>query len=49
MQHKGSMSTLVLIDRTRVLVYEKICIFKEDYKKLLQTKKLNERKSGYLK
>ena len=43
------MSTLVLIERTRVLVYEKIAVFKEDYKKLLQTKKLNERKSGTIK
>jgi hypothetical protein len=49
MTHKGSMSTLVLIERTRVLVCDKITIFKEDYKKLLQTKKSNERKSGTIK
>jgi hypothetical protein len=42
------MSTLVLIERTRVLVNDKISIFKEDYKKSIQTRKLNERKSGTL-
>lgn len=47
--YKGSMSTLILIERTRVLVNEKIVILKEDFKKTLQTKKINERKSGHIK
>lgn len=43
------MSTLILIERTRVLVNEKVSIFKEDLKKSVQTKKMmNERKSGIL-
>ena len=44
------MSTLILIERTRVLVNEKISILKEDYKNMLgQKKNMNERKSGTLK
>jgi hypothetical protein len=45
---KGSMPTLILIDRTRVLINEKLNVLKEDVKKCLQTKQLNERKSGRL-
>jgi hypothetical protein len=40
------MASLILIDRTRVLINEKLNIFKEDYKLLAKTKKSNERKSG---
>jgi hypothetical protein len=40
------MPTLILIERTRVLINEKMNVLKEDVKKLIQTKQSNERKSG---
>ncbi len=49
MTFKGSMSTLVLIERTRVLIKDKIAIFREDFKKILQEKNQNENKTGSLK
>ena len=49
MTFKGSFSTLLIIERSRVLVFDKIKIFKEDLKKKLQTKKANKRTSGNLK
>jgi hypothetical protein len=45
---KGPFSTLILIERARILIFDKIKIFKEDLKKKLQTKKANERTSGTL-
>jgi hypothetical protein len=45
---KGSFSTLLLVERSRVLIYDKIKILKEDIKKKIQTKKENERISGNL-
>jgi hypothetical protein len=43
------MSTLVLMERTRVLIFDKITIFRDDYKKILQEKNQNETKTGSLK
>lgn len=40
------MSTLVLIERSRILIFEKINFYKEEYKKILEAKKTTERKSG---
>ena len=40
------MPTLILIERGRVLINEKMIIFKEEVKKSLQSKQMNERKSG---
>jgi len=37
---------LILIERGRVLINEKMIIFKEEVKKSLQSKQMNERKSG---
>lgn len=49
MTFKGSFSTLLLLERSRVLVLDRIKIFKEDLKKKIQTKKANEKTSGNLK
>jgi hypothetical protein len=49
MTFKGSFSTLLLIERSRVLVFDKIKIFKEDIKKKIQTKKANQVTSGNIK
>ncbi len=40
------MPTLILIERTRVLINEKLNVLREDVKKSIQTKQMNERKSG---
>jgi hypothetical protein len=46
---KGTFSTLLLFERTKVIVLEKLNIIKEDLKKLYENKKMNsERKSGLL-
>jgi len=46
---KGCLSTLIIIERARVIVLEKLNILKEDLKKLHETKKENkERKSGLI-
>jgi hypothetical protein len=42
------MSTLILIERVRVLVCEKTAILREDLKTNIQTKKMNEKKTGNL-
>ena len=49
MTFKGSFSTLLLIERSAILVFDKIKIFKEDLKKKINTKKANEKTSGNLK
>ena len=49
MTFKGSFSTLLLLERSRVLVFDKIKIFKEDLKKKINTKKANDKTSGNLK
>jgi len=33
--YKGTMSSLILMERTRLLINEKISILREDYKKML--------------
>ena len=41
------MSTLILIERTRVLISEKISILKEDYKFMIASKnKINSHRNG---
>jgi hypothetical protein len=46
--YKGSISTLILLERARLLIMEKYSILREDMKKKIETKKMNERKSGIL-
>jgi hypothetical protein len=43
------MPTLILIERSRVLINEKMGVLKEDFRKSMTEKKVNERKSGSLK
>jgi len=46
---KGCLSTLIIIERARVIILEKLNILKEDLKKLHENKKDNkERKSGLI-
>ena len=46
MSYKGPFPTLVLIERARFLIFDKIKVFKQDYKKQILTKKANEKTSG---
>jgi len=43
------LAVSILIERTRILVNEKISLMKDDYRKFIITKESNERKSGELK
>jgi hypothetical protein len=43
------MPTLILIERARVLISEKMSVLKEDFRKSTSDKKVTERKSGSLK
>ena len=44
-KHKNNLSELILIDRTKLLVNEKLKIFKDEYKKEANTRKSNILKS----
>jgi len=46
---KGGMSALILIERTRLLLLEKLNILKLDMKKNTETRRMNDKKSGGLK
>ena len=48
-KHKNNLSELILIDRTKLLVNEKLKIFKDEYKKEANTRKSNILKSGSIK
>ena len=48
-KYKDNVSDLILIDRTKVLVNEKLKIFKDEYKKEMTIRKNNLTKSGSLK
>jgi hypothetical protein len=43
------MPTLILIERSRVLINEKMAVLREDFRKSISDKKINERKSGSIK
>jgi len=42
------MTALIIIERTRVLLLEKLNIIKKDMKNNCETKRMNEKKSGIL-
>lgn len=44
--YKSSMSSMILIERTKILIKEKVKIFISSYKNKIETEKLNERKTG---
>ena len=48
-KHKNNLSELILIDRTKLLVNEKLKIFKDEYKKEANSRKSNILKSGSIK
>ncbi len=43
-----NISSMILIDRAKVLIFEKLKIFKDFYKMQLNTKSKNENKTGTL-
>ena len=45
-QYKSSMANMVLIDRTKLLVREKLKIFIQMYRVQIKTKQMNEQKKG---
>ncbi len=44
--YKSSMSSMILIERTKILIKEKLKIYIASYKNKIETDKLNERKTG---
>lgn len=44
--YKSSMSSMILIERTKILIKEKVKIYIASYKNKIETDKLNERKTG---
>ena len=47
-QYKSSVANMVLIDRTKLLVKEKLKIFIQMYRVQIKTKQMNEQKKGSL-